>query len=66
MAFKEKPKGDGAMINGGFFVLSPKVLKRISNDNCIWEQQPLMELANDGQLMAFKHEGLATNGHIKG
>lgn len=55
--FKEKPKGDGAMINGGFFVLSPKVLERITGDNCIWEQQPLMGLAEDGELMAFEHEG---------
>lgn len=55
--FKEKPKGDGAMINGGFFVLSPKVLDRISGDDCIWEQDPLMGLATDGQLMAYKHEG---------
>jgi len=55
--FKEKPKGDGAMINGGFFVLSPKVLDRISGDDSIWEQGPLMSLATDGQLMAYKHEG---------
>lgn len=55
--FKEKPKGDGAMINGGFFVLSPKVLDRISGDDCIWELDPLMGLASDGQLMAYKHEG---------
>jgi len=55
--FKEKPKGDGAMINGGFFVLSPKVLERISGDDSIWEQGPLMGLATDGQLMAYKHEG---------
>ncbi len=55
--FKEKPKGDGAMINGGFFVLSPKVLDRISGDDCIWEQDPLMGLASDGELMAYKHEG---------
>ena len=55
--FKEKPKGDGAMINGGFFVLSPKVLERISGDNCIWEQQPLMGLAEDGELMAYEHPG---------
>ena len=55
--FKEKPKGDGAMINGGFFVLSPDVLDRISGDDCIWEQDPLMGLASDGQLMAYKHEG---------
>ena len=55
--FKEKPKGDGAMINGGFFVLSPNVLNRISGDDCIWEQQPLMGLADDGQLMAYEHHG---------
>ena len=55
--FKEKPKGDGAMINGGFFVLSPSVLERISGDNCVWEQEPLMGLADDGELMAFEHDG---------
>jgi glucose-1-phosphate cytidylyltransferase len=57
MRFTEKPKGDGALINGGFFVLSPNVLKRISGDNCIWEQEPLKGLAEDGNLMAYKHEG---------
>ena len=55
--FIEKPKGDGAMINGGFFVLSPRVLSRINNDNCVWEQEPLNGLAKDGELMAFKHDG---------
>ncbi len=55
--FTEKPKGDGALINGGFFVLSPKVLERISGDNCTWEQGPLKGLASDGNLMAFPHEG---------
>lgn len=55
--FKEKPKGDGAMINGGFFVLSPRVIERIATDSTVWEQQPLMGLAEDGELMAFKHEG---------
>jgi len=55
--FKEKPKGDGAMINGGFFVLSPKVIGRITGDDCIWEQQPLMGLAEDKQLMAYEHQG---------
>ena len=55
--FTEKPKGDGALINGGFFVLSPKVLERISGDDCIWEQQPLKGLAADDNLMAFTHEG---------
>jgi len=57
MRFTEKPKGDGALINGGFFVLSPNVLKRISGDNCVWEQEPLKSLAKDGSLMAYKHEG---------
>jgi glucose-1-phosphate cytidylyltransferase len=56
-SFKEKPKGDGAMINGGFFVLSPKVLNYITSDSTIWEQQPLMRLADEGELMAFEHEG---------
>lgn len=55
--FEEKPRGDGALINGGFFVLSPKVIDKISSDSTIWEQEPLNELANDNQLMAFKHEG---------
>jgi len=57
MNFKEKPKGDGAMINGGFFVLSPKVLSLIKSDQTIWEQEPLMKLAGDGQLMAYEHHG---------
>jgi len=56
-SFKEKPKGDGAMINGGFFVLSPKVLNRIPDDLCVWEQEPLMGLAEDGELMAYEHQG---------
>ena len=56
-SFKEKPKGDGAMINGGFFVLSPKVFKHIKGDDTTWEQEPLMQLAADGQLMAYEHQG---------
>jgi glucose-1-phosphate cytidylyltransferase len=55
--FEEKPRGDGALINGGFFVLSPKAIERIDGDHSIWEQEPLKGLANDGELMAFKHEG---------
>ena len=55
--FQEKPRGDGALINGGYFVLSPKVFKRIEGDASVWEQEPLKGLAKDGQLMAFKHEG---------
>ena len=56
-SFREKPKGDGAMINGGFFVLSPKVLPEIRGDDSIWEQEPLMTLAEKGELMAFQHPG---------
>ena len=57
MQFKEKPKGDGAMINGGFFVLSPKVIDRIKDDKTTWEQEPLMSLAADGELMAYQYDG---------
>lgn len=56
MRFEEKPKGDGALINAGFFVLSPKVIDRIKNDQTIWEQGPLKGLAEDGQLKSYKHE----------
>ena len=45
------------MINGGFFVLSPKVLDRIKDDSIIWESEPLISLANQGELMAYKHHG---------
>ncbi|MBO9688654.1 glucose-1-phosphate cytidylyltransferase [Roseateles chitosanitabidus] len=55
--FMEKPKGDGAMINGGFFVLSPRVLDYLENDATVWEQQPLQRLAADGELMAWEHDG---------
>lgn len=55
--FQEKPKGDGGMINGGFFVLSPEVLHYIDGDDCSWEQAPLNRLAAEGQLMAFEHHG---------
>jgi len=55
--FTEKPRGDGGLINGGFFVLSPKCLDRIEGDQTSWEGEPLMSLARDGQLMAFEHNG---------
>lgn len=55
--FMEKPRGDGGLINGGFFVLSPKVLGLISGDDTVWEAEPLISLARDGQLMAFEHTG---------
>ena len=55
-SFKEKPLGDGAMINGGFFVLKPEVISLIDDDSTIWEKEPLTNLANNGQLMAYKHK----------
>ncbi|MES2247540.1 MAG: glucose-1-phosphate cytidylyltransferase [Pseudomonadota bacterium] len=56
-SFQEKPKGDGAMINGGFFVLSPSVIDYIADDASVWEREPLERLATEGQLAAFKHGG---------
>lgn len=56
-SFKEKPKGDGGMINGGFFVLSPEVIALVANDETIWEREPLERLAESNQLKAYKHEG---------
>jgi glucose-1-phosphate cytidylyltransferase len=55
--FTEKPRGDGGLINGGFFVLSPKCLDLIADDRSSWEGQPLTQLAEQGQLMAFAHKG---------
>lgn len=55
--FQEKPEGDESWINGGFFVLSPQAIDRISDDKTSWEGGPLTGLAKDGQLSAFKHEG---------
>lgn len=55
--FEEKRHGDGGWINGGFFVLSREVLKRINGDSTSWEIEPLKELAKDGELAAFKHHG---------
>lgn len=55
--FTEKPRGDGGLINGGFFVLSPECLTRIKDDQTSWEGEPLVSLADDGQLMAFEHKG---------
>lgn len=56
-SFREKPKGDGAMINGGFFVLSPDVIDLITDDASIWEREPLETLASQSQLAAFQHHG---------
>jgi glucose-1-phosphate cytidylyltransferase len=57
VSFLEKPKGDGAWINGGFFVCQPEVLNYIVDDNTIFEKEPLEELAHSGQMMAYKHDG---------
>lgn len=56
-SFREKPRGDDAMINGGFFVLSPEVLDYIHADETIWEREPLERLAEEGELAAFHHNG---------
>jgi len=55
--FIEKPRGDGGLINGGFFVLSPRCLERIDGDQSSWEGETLSGLAADGELMAFEHSG---------
>jgi glucose-1-phosphate cytidylyltransferase len=57
VSFIEKPTGDNALINGGFFVLNPRVIDRIAGDETAWEGEPLAGLARDGQLMAFTHAG---------
>jgi len=55
--FEEKPQGDGGWINGGFFVLSPKVIQHIKGDDTIWERGPMEELARTGQLQSHLHQG---------
>jgi glucose-1-phosphate cytidylyltransferase len=55
--FKEKPRGDGNWINGGFFVLEPDIFRYIKGNETLWEQEPLQQLAEDGELTAFKHYG---------
>jgi glucose-1-phosphate cytidylyltransferase len=57
VGFREKPEGDGGWVNGGFFVLSPRVLEYIEGDETVWEQGPLERLAADQQLSAFMHRG---------
>jgi glucose-1-phosphate cytidylyltransferase len=54
--FVEKPRGDGGWINGGFFVLSPKVFDLIEGDRTIWEAEPMVRLAEMGEMMAWEHE----------
>ncbi|MGN6643368.1 MAG: glucose-1-phosphate cytidylyltransferase [Verrucomicrobiota bacterium] len=60
-SFREKPDGDGAYINGGFFVLEPQVLDYIEGDATIWEREPMQRLAHEGQLSAYKHNGFWQN-----
>ena len=55
--FHEKPTGDGAWVNGGFFVLEPEVLDLIEGDKTIWEREPMERLAQDGQMSAYRHSG---------
>ena len=55
--FKEKPKGDGAWVNGGFFVLQPEVFNYIDGDTTVFEKEPLERLARDSQLISYKHPG---------
>ncbi len=55
--FQEKPTGDGGWINGGFFILDPRVLDRVAGDATVWEQEPVESLAADGQLRAYRHDG---------
>ena len=57
IGFTEKPHGDGSLINGGFFILSPKCLDLIEDDHTTWEQSPLHQLAAMRQIVAFEHEG---------
>ena len=56
-SFHEKPTGDGAWINGGYFVVDPKAIDYIDDDKSTWEQEPLQRLARDGELSAFRHNG---------
>jgi glucose-1-phosphate cytidylyltransferase len=56
-SFREKPQGDGAWINGGFFVLEPQVLDYIEGDATVWEKEPMEQLAENHQLAAYKHNG---------
>ena len=55
--FHEKPPGDGAWINGGFFVLSPDTLRYVTSDATVWEREPMQRLAETSQLIAYKHSG---------
>ena len=60
-SFKEKPQGDGAWINGGFFVVEPEAINYIKDDSTVWEQEPLAALAREGMLSAYRHYGYWQN-----
>jgi glucose-1-phosphate cytidylyltransferase len=60
-SFKEKPHGDGAWINGGFFVLDPRVMDYIADDASVWEREPMERLAREGKLSAYRHHGFWQN-----
>ena len=55
LSFEEKPNAEQGFINGGFFVLSPKVLDYVDGDGTVWEREPLEGLARDGELAVFRH-----------
>lgn len=57
LSFREKPQGDGGWINGGFFVLSPRVIDYIDDDRTVWEHEPMERLAGEGQMNAWFHHG---------
>ncbi|HLS48066.1 MAG TPA: glucose-1-phosphate cytidylyltransferase [Gemmatimonadales bacterium] len=56
-SFREKPRGDGTFVNGGFFVVEPRAIDYIAEDGTVWEQEPLERLAHEGQLAAYTHDG---------
>jgi len=56
-SFMEKPKGDGAWINGGFFVCQPEIFNYLESDSTIWEKEPMERIAHEGQMMAYNHSG---------
>jgi glucose-1-phosphate cytidylyltransferase len=55
--FREKPQGDGAWVNGGFFVCEPGVIDYIEGDRTVWEREPMTNIAHDGQMVAYRHTG---------
>jgi glucose-1-phosphate cytidylyltransferase len=60
-SFREKPQGDGAWINGGFFIVEPESINYISDDSTVWEQEPLARMAREGKLSAYRHTGYWQN-----